>query len=828
MFTRQTHRRSSRKVNLEQSDGLCEAQEPEDKLREVLRRSASGRAPDTFGSEGETSFTSDHQFGLESYRQRQRGAVIPQCTRTADSIFRPQASLQDCKLDFTPGSSRLEIPKILPGRKCTRRRSDVDSFAGEQGPKAESVDSPTSLSLQERLDRLRSRRLREQGKDVHLASHVPPVTVRRSMSARTATSISGRVRGRLGKDRKALDEGVLESVDVHEPHIQTASWDVASPHRAQVLSGLSPMEGVQPMAGKDLEDGRICLENPRDRISRQQAVRSSHSSTESSNYRPAPLGLSRRASNSARSPSSRIELDTSNQKTPEAKALPSTSRALASLEASLARLGARTSRTDDLSSRPEPSSSRRHSATSTELSSKKALSSAMLNPSLPVMPPVLQRQRRDDVEDRRQPFNSNLDETTQHSERRTGSLKSGPSRHVQRLLQTEGGLDSAGNSPRKIAPSRVVTSAADETAGASSPSRIHGTFLERARAVRAAEAQKATGQRRSEESTSLQGPDEVTDALCEHDALPSRETLPMPRLVQKNNRRPERLPLASPVTSGVTRRIASPESDGDEAAIELQLTPNPAPQTEHRGHSESPSVRLSKRRPPQRSTTASLEVERCPDPSPAPSVAIPRTSDTEIAKRRDSSRCLKGVAVLVDVRDANGKDESNYWVQLLKSCGAKVASRCPSAESRRQLTHIVWKHGKPSTLSYFKGLARDAKPWVVGTQWVRRCVEGGLKVPEMEQVVELGREALWARVAKKHDFVRPSGPAVALESSLYQVSSLLKVPKRVGSSASFQEVFKAATQHLPEDPSPLRRATSAKELEEEGEGSRRLWEHNES
>jgi hypothetical protein len=56
------------------------------------------------------------------------------------------------------------------------------------------------------------------------------------------------------------------------------------------------------------------------------------------------------------------------------------------------------------------------------------------------------------------------------------------------------------------------------------------------------------------------------------------------------------------------------------------------------------------------------------------------------------ARFLRGLTVLVDVRDQDGEDASGRWVEMLKNAGAKVMLRFPE----RKLTHIVYKSGRPS------------------------------------------------------------------------------------------------------------------------------------
>ncbi|KDN45091.1 hypothetical protein K437DRAFT_216178, partial [Tilletiaria anomala UBC 951] len=95
---------------------------------------------------------------------------------------------------------------------------------------------------------------------------------------------------------------------------------------------------------------------------------------------------------------------------------------------------------------------------------------------------------------------------------------------------------------------------------------------------------------------------------------------------------------------------------------------------------------------------------------------------------------LRGLAILVDVRDLDGTDASSTWVEMLKSAGAKVVLRLGSSD--RHLTHIVYKSGKPSTLHAFRAQP-EPKPFVVGVQWVVKCIEEGKKVDEEPYLIEV-------------------------------------------------------------------------------------------
>ncbi|EPQ26009.1 uncharacterized protein PFL1_06463 [Pseudozyma flocculosa PF-1] len=107
---------------------------------------------------------------------------------------------------------------------------------------------------------------------------------------------------------------------------------------------------------------------------------------------------------------------------------------------------------------------------------------------------------------------------------------------------------------------------------------------------------------------------------------------------------------------------------------------------------------------------------------------------------RARARFLRGLTVLVDVRDQDGEDASACWVEMLKNAGAKVLVRF----GERQLTHIVYKSGRPSTLHSYRALP-EPKPLIVGISWVVKCLEEGRRVDEEPYIVEVGKEAIFQK-----------------------------------------------------------------------------------
>ncbi len=119
------------------------------------------------------------------------------------------------------------------------------------------------------------------------------------------------------------------------------------------------------------------------------------------------------------------------------------------------------------------------------------------------------------------------------------------------------------------------------------------------------------------------------------------------------------------------------------------------------------------------------------------------SSTTPPAKK---ARFLRGLTVLVDVRDQDGEDASACWVEMLKSAGAKVMLRF----GERKLTHIVYKSGRPSTLHSYRALDDHNKPHVVGISWVVACMEQSKKADEKPYLVEVAKQAIFQTVSRSH------------------------------------------------------------------------------
>ena len=155
---------------------------------------------------------------------------------------------------------------------------------------------------------------------------------------------------------------------------------------------------------------------------------------------------------------------------------------------------------------------------------------------------------------------------------------------------------------------------------------------------------------------------------------------------------------------------------------------------------------------------------------------------------------------MVDVRDLNGQDCSERWVRLLKDSGAKVTTRTPSTDSRRKLTHLLWKNGKPSTLKYFKQLAQEEKPIAVGINWAVKCFQDCAWANEEDHLLEMGREALWSLCRQDGDAGVSAKPAAAsLQRHKVCLDALDVVAKKL------DEARREILQYAPIEPSPLQK-----------------------
>ncbi|EST08026.1 BRCT domain protein [Kalmanozyma brasiliensis GHG001] len=160
------------------------------------------------------------------------------------------------------------------------------------------------------------------------------------------------------------------------------------------------------------------------------------------------------------------------------------------------------------------------------------------------------------------------------------------------------------------------------------------------------------------------------------------------------------------------------------------------------------------------------------------------------------ARFLRGLTVLVDVRDQDGEDASACWIDMLKNAGAKVMVRF----GERKLTHIVYKSGRPSTLHSYRAL-EDPKPHVVGIKWVVACLEQGQKAEESPYLVEVAKQAIFA--TRRRSLMAPK----QMPSS---ASIIRELPEE--KLKDVEEARRRLLAHAPAVSSPLRRRISSRTI----------------
>ncbi|SNX85199.1 uncharacterized protein MEPE_03908 [Melanopsichium pennsylvanicum] len=176
-------------------------------------------------------------------------------------------------------------------------------------------------------------------------------------------------------------------------------------------------------------------------------------------------------------------------------------------------------------------------------------------------------------------------------------------------------------------------------------------------------------------------------------------------------------------------------------------------------------------------------------------IATTADGDTSSAASK-KARFLRGLTVLVDVRDQDGEDASACWVEMLKNAGAKVLVRF----GERKLTHIVYKSGRPSTLHGYRAL-EDPKPHVVGVTWVVACLEQGKKAEESPYLVEVGKQAIFA-TRRRSSMAPKQAPSSA--------SLIRELPKE--KLKAVEQAKKKLLAHAPAVSSPLRRRVSSSSI----------------
>ncbi|TKY89928.1 hypothetical protein EX895_001226 [Sporisorium graminicola] len=170
-------------------------------------------------------------------------------------------------------------------------------------------------------------------------------------------------------------------------------------------------------------------------------------------------------------------------------------------------------------------------------------------------------------------------------------------------------------------------------------------------------------------------------------------------------------------------------------------------------------------------------------------------SDTSTAPPK-KQRYLRGLTLLVDVRDQDGEDASACWIDMLKNAGAKVMVRF----GERKITHIVYKSGRPSTLHSYRAL-EEPKPHVVGIGWVVACLEQGQKAEEAPYLVEVAKQAIFA--TRRRSLMAPK----QAPSSANIVRELPKDKLK-----DVEEARRKLLVHAPAVPSPLRRRVSSRSM----------------
>lgn len=152
-------------------------------------------------------------------------------------------------------------------------------------------------------------------------------------------------------------------------------------------------------------------------------------------------------------------------------------------------------------------------------------------------------------------------------------------------------------------------------------------------------------------------------------------------------------------------------------------------------------------------------------------------------------RPLDGLAVIVDIRQQDGRDASKAWTSKLESLGAEIRIRPPPSDRKRDsgdrpIDYIVFRNGKPATLRFHRAEADAgrAPPLIVGVNWVQQCHEQGKHVDPRDYLVEAGKQSLVAAPKKFSGAVSP--PAAE--------------PSSAGLIARKKQM-----QHAPVRPSPL-------------------------
>lgn len=63
------------------------------------------------------------------------------------------------------------------------------------------------------------------------------------------------------------------------------------------------------------------------------------------------------------------------------------------------------------------------------------------------------------------------------------------------------------------------------------------------------------------------------------------------------------------------------------------------------------------------------------------------------------------------------------------------------------VTHVIYKSGRPSTLSFYRRLKEDKRPHIVGISWVTRSKEKGERLDEAPFVIDIAEEDVFQKVS---------------------------------------------------------------------------------
>lgn len=86
---------------------------------------------------------------------------------------------------------------------------------------------------------------------------------------------------------------------------------------------------------------------------------------------------------------------------------------------------------------------------------------------------------------------------------------------------------------------------------------------------------------------------------------------------------------------------------------------------------------------------------------------------------------LRDVVAFVDVKTSEGDEAGGVFADILRSLGARILARATD-----NVTHIIFKGGRSTTLHRYRAYEVDRRPHLVGVGWIVRCKEKNERVPE--------------------------------------------------------------------------------------------------